>query len=678
MPFSIPVLPAVHWDLPEPLKPLKDLSYNFWWAWNRQARQLFRRVDPDLWVRYRNPIRLLQLTHNTRLDSLAEDDDFLTEMQRVSQNFKEASLPTGLPPKVAYISAEYGLHESLPIYSGGLGVLAGDHLKGASDLGLPLIAVGLYYRRGYFRQVVDANGNQQHHFPALDAYRLPLLRVANQEGSSLRVPIQMDDREVTVRVWATFVGKIPLLLLDSHNQSNEPEDRFITSQLYVDGRELRLEQEVLLGRGAVAVLDALEATPTLWHLNEGHTAFAALEHLGGEKKGDLEAAISAAREHHVFTTHTTVPAGNESFEESTVLPYLASLSERMEVAPEEILNLGKAENGEGGFNLTAVALNLSHKANGVSALHAEVSGQMWPRHTIDPITNGVHLPTWMGREVAKVLQAEDGSEPGVLAARAAELPDETLWAAHTAQKHRLMRFVRVRALTQFARHGHAPNVLRRISNLLNPQALTIGFARRFAPYKRSDLLFHDTQRLARLLSNEDCPVQLILSGKAHPADRGGQEAIRSLWEIARQEDFLGRIVFIEDYDMAVSRLLVGGSDCWLNTPEWPREASGTSGMKAVINGALHASVPDGWWAEAASDDVGFTLGEAAPPDQERDAKILFDTLDQRVVPLYFQRNEAGLPVEWIATMRRSMASFLERFSARRMVRDYQEHYYGSA
>jgi len=677
--LHIATRPPEHLDLPRPLARLGDLVYNMWWTWHREARQLFNRIDPQLWSRYLNPVRLIQLSRSAHLEYLANDVEFLSQMHAVLDEFDAdmnragAENATGKP--VCYVSAEYGLHECLPIYSGGLGILSGDHLKAASDMALPLVAVGLFYRRGYFNQLIDADGFQQHNYPDLDGLRVPILRVRGEDGNTLRVPVELPGRTVYLRVWVSFVGRIPLLLLDSFSTKNALEDQYITSMLYVRGREMRLEQEAVLGRGAVAVMEALGIDPHIYHMNEGHSAFLALENMRKTGEHSVQSAVEAVRPKHVFTTHTPVPAGNEVFDMDAVRPYLETTAEDLGGTPEELLELGAAE-GRPGFNLTKLALNVSAVANGVSELHADVSRKMWPEFKIGAVTNGVHMATWLGPEVTKILEAEPDTHPQVLADRAALLSDESLWAAHIAQKHRLMRFVHVRGVRQAARHGRSSSELRRIQDLVEPNALTIGFARRFAPYKRADLLFNDHDRLRRLLTHETRPVQLVMAGKAHPADRPGQEVIRRIWELASSDELRGRIVLLEDYDSGVARLMVRGVDVWLNTPEWPREASGTSGMKSVANGGLHASVPDGWWAECCAPDLGFTIGGQELPDHTRDANVLIEMLENEIVPLYYDRGPDGLPREWIACMRRSMVAFLGRFSARRMLEDYVRDMYG--
>ncbi len=678
---DIPTARPAHLDVPESLNKLVEVAYNLRWSWSRDARRLFKTVHVGHWTRYRSPIRILQMTRRARLEELAADPAFMAELDRVHADFANGTVRPG-GSKVAYVSAEYALHDSLPIYSGGLGVLSGDHLKEASDLGLDMVAIGLFYRRGYFHQLVDYDGYQQHFYPDLDALRLPLLKVNGRDGHTLRVPVELDGRTVVLRCWLARVGHVPLLLLDSFSSHNPPEDRFITSQLYVHGREMRLEQELVLGRGAVAILDALGIEPDVFHMNEGHSAFLALENVRRTGNPDLSAAIESVRPRHVFTTHTPVPAGNESFDRELVRPYLASTARDLGVDVDALLHLG----GEGGaaeadeFTLTSLALNLSSECNGVSKLHAEVSRKMWPGHEIAAITNGVHMPTWLGQEMAMVLGLGTAAQPAdadpeALAQRASELDDARLWAAHVAQKHRLMRFVRIRALRQAARHGRSPRAMRELENLLNPGALTLGFARRFAAYKRADLLFRDSDRLERLLSDAQRPVQILMAGKAHPADRAGQEIIRRIWELANTPGLRGRVVFVEDYDMAVGRLMVNGVDVWMNTPQWPREASGTSGMKAGANGVLHASVPDGWWAEAHRPGLGFTLGEQQPPDDARDGDALLDMIEHEIVPLYYERSENGLPQPWIAAMRAMMEATFRGFSSRRMLTEYEQHMY---
>lgn len=678
MTLVIPTRPPEHLDVPEPLVRLKELAYNFWWTWHRSARRLFERIDPDLWARYRNPVLQLLLSRASHLQDLAEEERFLLDLADVLAQFDRDRSRPGLGGRpVAYVSAEYGLHESLPIYSGGLGVLSGDHLKEASDLGLPLVGIGLFYRRGYFRQLIDPDGSQQHLYPDLDALRLPILRVRDRNGGSLRVPVDLPGRRVWLRVWLASVGRVPLLLLDSWTTHNATEDRYITSLLYVPGRPMRLEQEVLLGRGAVAVLEALGIEPGVWHMNEGHSAFLALENLRGVVGGGLEQRVQIARQRHVFTTHTPVPAGNEVFDVDQVRPFLDQTATALGVETGALLALGEGGDRPG-FNLTALALRLSRTSNGVSALHARVSREMWPGFPIGGVTNGVHVGTWLGREMAQVLAADGTTDPEELARRAERLPDETLWAAHSAQKHRLMRFVRVRVTRQVARHGRSTEELRRVQGLLDPTALTIGFARRFAPYKRADLLFHDVERLGRLVSHASHPLQVVMAGKAHPADKAGQEIIRRVWQLSSREPLAGRIVLLEDYDIAVARLLVRGVDVWLNTPEWPREASGTSGMKAGLNGGLHASVPDGWWAEVTDPAMGFTLGGQEHPDAHRDGPALLDLIEREILSLWIDRDGAGLPRRWIAKMRASICGCLREFSSRRMLEQYRSRVYASA
>ncbi len=676
--LNVPTRPPEHLDLPAPIARLTDLAYNMWWTWHREARDLFSRIDPHLWSRYLNPVRLIHLSRTAHLEALAQDESFLAQMNAVLEKFDaDLARPSEDGDPICYVSAEYGLHECLPIYSGGLGILSGDHLKASSDMALPLIGVGLFYRRGYFNQLIDADGYQQHNYPELDGLRVPILRVRNAEGGTLRVPVELPGRTIYLRVWVSFVGRVPLLLLDSYSSKNAFEDRYITSMLYVGGREMRLEQEVVLGRGAVAVMEALNISPRTFHMNEGHSAFLAVENMRRSGQESMASAVESVRHLHAFTTHTPVPAGNEVFDRENVRPYLETTAQHLNSSTDELLDLGTVD-GQDGFNLTKLALNVSSVNNGVSQLHGEVSREMWPEYEIGAVTNGVHMATWLGPEMSKVLQAEADTHPQTLAERAALLSDESIWAAHNAQKHRLMRFVHIRGVRQAARHGRSTADLRRLKQMVNTQALTIGFARRFAPYKRADLLFSDPDRLRALLTNETRPVQLIMAGKAHPADRPGQDVIRRIWEMADTDELRGRIVLLEGYDSGVARLMVRGVDVWLNTPEWPREASGTSGMKSVANGGLHASVPDGWWAEANLPECGFTIGKAELPDGPRDSEALLSLLENEIIPLYYERGPDGLPRDWIAKVRASMVAFLGQFSARRMLEDYVKDVYSTS
>jgi glycogen phosphorylase len=686
-------------ELPPVMERLRELAYDLWWSWSPEATRLYAWIDPDHWRRYHNPVELLINVEPHHWQRLLSDPEFQRAYEGVMRAwdhyqtrprwFDEAGAPLRGP--VAYFSMEFGLHESLGVYSGGLGVLAGDHCKAASDLGVPLLGVGLLYRSGYFRQSVDADGYQQHIYPDYDFARLPILPVEAPGGGVLTVPIDLPGRVVQAAVWKAQVGRVPVLMLDTDIPLNDPADRPITGILYVRGREMRLTQEMVLGVGGVRAVRALGIEPAVWHMNEGHVAFLGLERARervarGEGLGD---ALKAVARNAVFTTHTPVPAGNESYDPALVQRYLAPWTQEVGGDPQAALDLGL----EGGtFNLTVLAIRLSSQVNGVSRLHGQVSSAMWrhlwpegPESPVGAITNGVHTESWVGPEMralyARRLHPEWAQHllDESLWAKVAEIPDDELWSAHRSQKERLIRFVRERVRVQSARHGRSPDELRALESLFDPRALTIGFARRFATYKRAVLALSDLERLRRLLSDPARPVQLIFAGKAHPADRDGQDLIRRLF-LLTQGEFRGKIVFLEDYDMEVGRMLVQGSDVWLNTPRRPQEASGTSGQKCPINGGVNLSILDGWWVEGYQGDNGWIIGsDAVAADNEtqdrEDAASLYRVLEEEVVPAYFEEDETARRRRWLRVMKASIATVVPRFAAHRMVRDYARDVY---
>jgi len=708
---KLPLLHIADIDLPRDVQGLYDLAYNLWWTWNPPARQLFSAIDSRAWALYRNPVQLLINVDRQHWLEKLEDDHFVALYQRVMRTFEEylaggstswfARTYPEVDGTIAYFCMEYGLHQCLPLYSGGLGVLAGDHLKSASDLGLPLVGVGLLYRSGYFHQNIDADGRQQHIYPSSDFSRLPIRPAAGHTGREIQVAVPFGDREVRAQVWIAQVGRVPLLLLDTDVAQNDSADRPITSILYTPGREMRLAQELVLGLGGAAALTALGIEPAVWHMNEGHSAFLQIERLRQRLVAGLplDQAVEELRATSVFTTHTPVPAGNEVFETPLVRKYFLPWLAKSELAAEPIFALGNNDHGEKDqpFNLTALALRTSSRVNGVSRLNAEVASRMW-RHLfpstppdgqpIAAITNGIHTPTWQGAEIQGIFLRWLGerwpeltaSIESVAAIRAGS--DAELWEAHLAQKRRLARFLRSRLRNQFARHGHSPDDLRRIEHLFDPAVLTIGFARRFTTYKRARLLFSDLHRLRQLVGSVERPLQIVLAGKAHPADREGQELIAHIFQLSQSEALKGRVFFVEDYDMRVARKLVQGVDVWLNTPRRPLEASGTSGMKAAMNGALNCSIADGWWPEGFDGENGWVIGATAggPPattadeaQQDReDALALYELLEEQIVPTYYRRDASGLPVEWIAKMKQAIASITPRFSSDRMLGDYCE------
>jgi starch phosphorylase len=707
----VPTLPGAPFRVPPQFDGLRRLAYNLWWMWHPRAGMLFSRLEPNSWSRYRNPVGLLQGAINW--EPLIEDPAFIAEYHGVMEAF-EHYLDSGsdhwfnrrhagqLEGPIAYFCAEYGFHESLGIYSGGLGVLAGDHVKSASDMALPLVAVGLLYRRGFFRQTIDADGHQEHEYPDFDLGRLPFLRVLDQVGDPLTVPIELPGRVVWAAVWLLQVGRVPVLLLDTDHSGNDDADRPITHILYVRGREMRFHQELVLGVGGVRALRALGVAPRVWHLNEGHSAFLLVERAREFVAGGrpLAEAWDAVRRSSVFTIHTPVSAGNERFDANLVRRLAAPFCEvdgtaaAGSVPLDEVLKLGLGVDGDAGqFDMTAFSLRLSNGANAVSKLHAETANATWepilgPRAILS-VTNGVHTPTWVGRATRELFERHldadlddlDGlTDAGHFWERVGRLPDRDLWDAHQHQKLQLAIFARQRLRLQLARHGESPSTLLELDGALDPAILTIGFARRFATYKRAQLLFTDMERLTRLVWSADRPVQFVFAGKAHPADRPGQQVIQGIFARSRSAELRGRVFVLEDYNMRVAKLLVRGVDVWLNNPRRPLEASGTSGMKASANGVVNLSVLDGWWDEGWTGDNGWAIGgRVTNPDEGAqdwaDALDLYRILEDEVVPRYYERTAAGLPREWLALMKRSMATTLWRFSTTRMLHEYAEQLY---
>ena len=706
----IPAAAPSHVRVPPELEGLRRLAYNLYWSWHPQARALFARINGGVWARIHSPIPVL--VSMVDWPALLDNSDFMVQAQRVIAEF-DRYMANGadhwfhrrhareLQGPIAYFCAEYGLHESLGIYSGGLGVLAGDHMKAASDMALPLVGVGLLYRNGYFRQTIDADGHQEHRYPDYDLSRMPLTRALGREGDPLTVTVELPGRDIKVDVWTVQVGRVPVLLLDTDNPLNDPADRPITHILYVRGREMRLHQELILGVGGVRALHALGISPAAWHLNEGHSAFLLAERArvlvaGGE---ELTPALTAVARNSVFTIHTPVSAGNERFDAELVRRVAGPILDgdgrpnTGGVPTERVLEIGRGTDDDPGqFDMTAFSLRLTNGANAVSKLHAVTANDTWEGiapHGIMPITNGIHPPTWVGGPVLglfeRYLDADlddlDGSTPATRWwERIERIPAAELWEAHLVQKRELALFARGRLRNQFARHGEAPRTLQQLGEALDPKILTIGFARRFATYKRAGMVFTETERLARLLTNAGRPAQLVFAGKAHPADRPGQAVIQEIFGRTRSPEFRGRVFIIEDYDMRIGRFLVQGVDVWLNNPRRPLEASGTSGMKAAANGVVNLSVLDGWWDEGWTGDNGWAIGSRETVQDEAaqdwaDAMDLYRILEDEVVPEYYERDTSGVPVRWVERMRRSIASTLWQFSTTRMLHEYTERLY---
>lgn len=706
---TVPTLPSHDFNLPPELDGLGELAYNLWWTWTPRAQALFSRINGSAWTRHRNAIAVMRYTDHVRWADLTADEDFVVDASRVLDEFGRymangagswygATPERHLPGPIAYFCAEYGIHESLQIYSGGLGILAGDHCKSASDAALPFIGVGLLYRRGYFRQQIDADGHQEHAQPDLDPGQLPLRRARGQDGAPLQVTVEIGDRKVFAAVWVAQVGRVPILLLDTDIPENDPADRPITHILYVRGREMRLCQELVLGFGGVRALRALGIEPAAWHLNEGHSAFLLLERAIELRRADPSMAAAEALRRvgrdAVFTIHTPVPAGNETFDRSLVAPALSAWLRTAGMEASELLELGRGptDDPNAPFDMTAFVLRHASAANAVSRLHAVTATHTWQAlagHPIIPITNGVHVPTWMGRPLRRLVKVAVGEPLGTDLNRPPdqaaldELNDEELWSAHAQQKREMISFLEGRLSRQFARHGESPRVLRQLRGVLDPNALTIGFARRFATYKRADLLFRDEERLARILDGTDRPVQVVMAGKAHPADRPGQRVIQHIFELSRSDRLRGRVFIVEDYDMRIARFLVAGVDLWLNNPRRPMEASGTSGMKAAINGVPSLSILDGWWDEGYNGHNGWAIGDRVPDGDDgaqdaADAAELYRLLEQEIIPRFFERGADGVPAAWVSTMRSAIAAALWQFSTARMLTEYVDQLYRPA
>jgi glycogen phosphorylase len=700
--LRVPTLPGHDFNLPRGLEGLGELAYNLWWSWTPRAGALFSRIDSIAWSRHRNAIPVLTAAGPAQWAALAADEDFMVDASRLLDEFNhymedgsETSERYTLPGPIAYFCAEYGIHESMQIYSGGLGILAGDHCKSASDAALPFVGVGLLYRRGYFRQQIDADGHQEHTQPDLDPAQLPLRRARGPNGAALQVSVDFIDREVQAAVWVAQVGRVPLLLLDTDIPANDGPDRPITHILYVRGREMRLCQELVLGVGGVRALRELEIEPAAWHLNEGHSAFLLLERarelLAGEAGLAPAEALQRVGRNAVFTIHTPVAAGNEVFDRKLAAKHLAPWLNATGMPTGDLLELGRGRTDDPNapFDMTAFVLRHAADANAVSKLHGITATETWQPvagHPIRAITNGVHVATWLGRPIRRLYERATGHSLGT-DRRGPEpfekldaVDDAELWASHLQQKRELIDFSEVRLSRQFARHGESPDELREVNSVFNPAALTVGFARRFATYKRADLLFSDEERLGRLLSSEERPMQIMIAGKAHPADRPGQKVIQRIFELSRSLHLRGRVFMLEDYDMRIARFMVGGVDLWLNNPRRPLEASGTSGMKAAMNAIPSVSILDGWWDEGFTGDNGWAIGdrETVEDDADQDAAdvdALYRLFEEEIVPRFFSLDASGLPREWIATMRAAARSAIWQFSTARMLNEYVEQLY---
>ena len=694
-------------SMPEGLEGLTELALNLRWSWSHTADPLWEYIDPDMWNLTGNPWLILQTVSRTRLEALKSDARFRELMDKYVAAHRESlqtirwfqqAYPLS-PVTVAYFSMEYGLGEALPIYSGGLGILAGDYLKTASDLGVAAVGIGLLYQQGYFRQTLNADGSQREVYPYNDPTQLPVVPVRNQEGEWLHVEVEFPGRMVRLRVWEATVGQVKLYLLDSNDLTNSAVDRGITSELYGGGQELRLQQEIALGIGGWRVLSKLGIQPQICHLNEGHASLAVLErarNLMTSTGYSFDVALTATRSANVFTTHTPVEAGFDRFPPDMIGRYLTSYAYELGIGLDGLFALGRKNpaNQDEPLNMAYLAIRVSGTVNAVSRLHGEVSRNIFqplfprfPQHEVPVthVTNGVHVPSW-DSAVADTLWTDfcgDARWQGTLELieqNLKEVPEENLWTFRTESVKELIRYVRERLLRQLASIGAPGGDIRQCKELLDHKSLTMGFARRFTGYKRPNLLLHDPERLVRLLTHPERPVQLILAGKAHPQDNNGKDMIREWSRFIRRPEVRPHVVFLADYDMTLAQKLLQGVDLWINTPRRPWEACGTSGMKVLVHGGLNLSEIDGWWAEAYRPQVGWAIGDGHehgddPNWDAYEAEELYRLLESEIVPSFYNRNEKGIPVEWVARMRTSMAELTPAFSSNRMVREYVERIY---
>jgi len=694
--------------IPESLAFLETLTRNLWWCWQRDAFELFRRIHPGLWHQCQgNPILFFTRIPQDRLQELALDKSFIAHMERVRLHFESqvaSSLPADSPfapeTTIAYFSMEFGMHESVPLYSGGLGILAGDHLKAASDLKLPLVGIGLFYRQGYFRQYLNDDGWQQEAYPENDIYMLPIERARTPEGQEILVQVDSPDGPLNAEAWEIRVGRIPLYLLDTNVRENPPALRDITARLYSGGSRRRLSQEIVLGIGGMRVLEMLKRKPQVVHMNEGHSAFASLERLSQLVQSDgldLKTATEVLPRTTVFTTHTPVAAGHDDFPVDMVTPCLKPFEEKLGTHVGAIIRWGQPQGGapETPLSMFILGKRMSAYCNGVSELHGAVARRMW--HHLWPgipedevpithVTNGVHIPTWTSAETSLLFERYIGPDwhLAVGAAdnghRLEEMYDEELWHAHEINRARLIRTCRRRMADQYGRRNAPITIMKEVESVLDQDILTIAFARRFATYKRANLLLQDPERLEAMINSEDHPVQFIFAGKAHPQDNEGKELIRRLVDFGRRPGLRHRFIFLEDYDMQIARRLIQGADVWLNTPRRPFEACGTSGMKAAINGVLNVSVLDGWWCEGYRDDRGWRIGngeefEDADYQDRIEGQALYNILENEVIPCFYERESGGLPLRWLKRMKASMKMAMQDFSAQRMVNQYSQRFY---
>ena len=703
---------TVNPQLPKRIEKLSEISNNLWWSWNTEFLRLFKTIDNDLWETCeKNPVKFLKQVSQERLEAVSKNVEFLKEYDKLARQFEDYmnskntwfanNYPENKNDLIAYFSAEYGLDRTIPIYSGGLGILSGDHLKSASDLGIPLVAVGLLYKNGYFHQKINGYGDQETEYINIELSNLPINPVKDKNGEDLIIYVKFPQRRLYLKVWQINVGRIKLYLLDSDIEKNNPEDRDVTLRLYGGDQEMRIRQEIVLGMGGTNLLTrALGLNPTIYHMNEGHSAFLILELIKNiirDKQVSFDVARDIASSKTVFTTHTPVPAGNDIFPLDLVDKYFKDFWPRLGLDREEFLRLGMKPSQilEPGFNMGILALKVAGKKNGVSKLHGAVSrelfGDVWPdiaanESPITYVTNGIHTCSWLSPKLKELYNKylmpywQDNIHEDKVWEKINNIPDKTLWETHQDRKEKLLKLVKDNTTQRLRRSGYSYEEINEITSKLNPNALTIGFARRFATYKRATLIFKDLERITQILNNSEKPVQLIFAGKAHPADKEGQDLIKRIHEISMMPQFKGKIFLLENYNIAMSQYLVSGVDVWLNNPRRPMEASGTSGQKASVNGVINFSVLDGWWAEGYNQENGWTIGTNAEYNSYEeqdiaDSQSMYRTLEDKIIPTYYNKNEEGISPKWIRIMKNSIISTGGKYSTARMLVDYTNNLY---
>lgn len=702
---------TVNPQLPKRIEKLGEIANNLWWSWNTEFLRLFKKIDMDLWDTIgKNPIKFLRLVSQEKLEEVARDNSFLKEYDKIAEDFENyinskntwysKNYPNNDKDLIAYFSAEYGLDQILPIYSGGLGILSGDHLKSASDLGLPLVAVGLLYKNGYFNQKINGYGEQETEYKSIDVDTLPITAVKDEEGKDLIIYVKLPKRRLYLKVWKINVGRIKLYLMDSDIEENNEEYRNITTTLYGGDQEMRIAQEIVLGMGGVRLLKTLGLNPTVYHMNEGHSSFLILELIKNiikEKQVSFEMAKDIVSSKTVFTTHTPVPAGNDIFPVDLVEKYFKDYWDRFGISKEEFMQMGMKPNPEqnSGFNMGVLALKVTGKKNGVSKLHGAVSrelfAEVWPEISPDEspityVTNGIHTCSWLAPNLKELYNEylmpywQDNIHKNETWERIDSIPDEKLWKEHFVRKQKLMETAKENITTRLRRCGYPYEQINEITSKLNPNALTIGFARRFATYKRATLLFRDLERITQILNDEKKPVQIFIAGKAHPKDKEGQDLIKYIHEISMKPQFKGKIFLLENYNMEMSSYLISGVDVWLNTPRRPMEASGTSGEKASVNGVVNFSILDGWWAEGYNQKNGWAIGTNKEYDNyeiqdNEDSSSIYNILENKIIPAYYEQNSKGISKKWIELMKNSIKSTGGNYSTSRMLVDYTQKLY---